>query len=84
VKITILDDFRDPSGAASAAAEAAADQPAQRLPARRHRRLHRAGRDRLLEHAPDVFDQITAYAAGTPTNVVNPGALERRPQEGAR
>ena len=25
----------------------------------------------------DVFDQITAYAAGAPTNVVNPGALER-------
>ncbi len=23
----------------------------------------------------DIFDQITAYAAGTPTNVVNPGAL---------
>ena len=25
----------------------------------------------------DVFDQIVAYAAGTPTNVVNPGALQR-------
>ena len=25
----------------------------------------------------DVFDQILAYAAGTPTNVVNPGVLER-------
>jgi D-3-phosphoglycerate dehydrogenase len=25
----------------------------------------------------DVFDQIAAYAAGTPTHVVNPGALER-------
>jgi D-3-phosphoglycerate dehydrogenase / 2-oxoglutarate reductase len=26
----------------------------------------------------DIFDQITAYAAGTPTNVVNPAALESR------
>jgi D-3-phosphoglycerate dehydrogenase len=26
----------------------------------------------------DVFDQIVAYAAGTPINVVNPEALERR------
>jgi D-3-phosphoglycerate dehydrogenase / 2-oxoglutarate reductase len=25
----------------------------------------------------DVFDQVNAYAAGTPTNVVNPGALPR-------
>jgi hypothetical protein len=25
----------------------------------------------------DVFDQIAAYAAGTPINVVNPKALER-------
>jgi hypothetical protein len=25
-----------------------------------------------------VFDQIVAYAAGTPINVVNPSALERR------
>jgi D-3-phosphoglycerate dehydrogenase / 2-oxoglutarate reductase len=24
----------------------------------------------------DIFDQITAYASGTPTNVVNPGVLE--------
>jgi D-3-phosphoglycerate dehydrogenase len=23
----------------------------------------------------DIFDQITAYAAGTPTNVVNPDVL---------
>jgi hypothetical protein len=26
----------------------------------------------------DVFDQIIAYAAGAPTNVVNPGVLRRR------
>jgi hypothetical protein len=26
----------------------------------------------------DVFDQIDAYAAGTPINVVNPTALEHR------
>jgi len=25
----------------------------------------------------DIFDQITAYAAGAPTNVVNPEALAR-------
>ena len=43
---------RDPRAAAASAAEAAADQPAQRLPAHRYRRLHRAGRGRLLEHAP--------------------------------
>jgi D-3-phosphoglycerate dehydrogenase len=28
----------------------------------------------------DVFDQIVAYAAGTPINVVNPGVLGRRPR----
>jgi D-3-phosphoglycerate dehydrogenase len=26
----------------------------------------------------DIFDQITAFAAGSPTNVVNPGVLVRR------
>ena len=26
----------------------------------------------------DVFDQINAYAAGTPTNVVNPEVLTHR------
>lgn len=26
----------------------------------------------------DVFDQINAYARGTPTNVVNPEALRHR------
>jgi D-3-phosphoglycerate dehydrogenase len=26
----------------------------------------------------DVFDQIVAYAAGAPINVVNPGALDTR------
>ena len=25
----------------------------------------------------DIFDQITAYAAGTPINVVNPDVLSR-------
>jgi D-3-phosphoglycerate dehydrogenase len=24
----------------------------------------------------DIFDQIIAYAGGTPTNVINPGALQ--------
>jgi len=27
----------------------------------------------------DIFDQVAAFAAGKPINVVNPGALERRP-----
>jgi D-3-phosphoglycerate dehydrogenase len=26
----------------------------------------------------DIFDQINAYADGSPTNVVNPGVLDRR------
>jgi D-3-phosphoglycerate dehydrogenase len=26
----------------------------------------------------DIFDQILAYAAGTPTNVVNPDVMGRR------
>ena len=29
----------------------------------------------------DIFDQITAYAAGTPINVVNPGRAAGRAQE---
>ncbi len=28
----------------------------------------------------DVFDQINAYEAGDPINVVNPGALKRVPR----
>ena len=34
-------------------------------------------RDEYELQFADVFDQIAAYAAGTPINVVNPGALER-------
>jgi D-3-phosphoglycerate dehydrogenase len=34
-------------------------------------------RDEYELQFSDVFDQIAAYAAGTPTHVVNPGALER-------
>ena len=34
-------------------------------------------RDEYELQFSDVFDQIMAYAAGTPINVVNPGALER-------
>lgn len=41
-------------------------------------------RDEYELQFSDVFDQITAYAAGTPTNVVNPGALERANAGGAR
>jgi len=32
-------------------------------------------RDEYEIQFTDIFDQITAYAAGTPTNVVNPAAL---------
>ena len=39
-------------------------------------------RDEYELQFSDVFDQIAAYAAGTPTNVVNPGALDRRPPPG--
>jgi D-3-phosphoglycerate dehydrogenase len=35
-------------------------------------------RDEYELQFADVFDQINAYAAGTPTNVVNPQVLERR------
>ena len=41
-------------------------------------------RDEYELRFSDVFDQITAYAAGTPTNVVNPGALEHSAAGGAR
>jgi D-3-phosphoglycerate dehydrogenase / 2-oxoglutarate reductase len=34
-------------------------------------------RDEYELQFTDIFDQITAYAAGAPINVVNPGALER-------
>src|SRR5205823_8022555 len=34
-------------------------------------------RDEWEVQFADVFDQINAYAAGTPTNVVNPEVLER-------
>jgi D-3-phosphoglycerate dehydrogenase len=34
-------------------------------------------RDEYELQFSDVFDQIVAYAAGTPTNVVNPAVLER-------
>lgn len=39
-------------------------------------------RDEYELQFADVFDQIVAYAAGTPTNVVNPGALDRRARPG--
>lgn len=39
-------------------------------------------RDEYELQFADVFDQIVAYAAGTPTNVVNPGALDRRARRG--
>jgi D-3-phosphoglycerate dehydrogenase len=35
-------------------------------------------RDEYELQSSDVFDQIVAYAAGTPINVVNPTVLERR------
>jgi len=35
-------------------------------------------RDEYETQFADIFDQITAYAAGTPINVVNPDVLQRR------
>ena len=35
-------------------------------------------RDEYETQFTDIFDQIVAYAAGTPTNVVNPEVLPRR------
>jgi D-3-phosphoglycerate dehydrogenase len=32
-------------------------------------------RDEFEQQFADIFDQVNAYAAGSPTNVVNPGAL---------
>ena len=37
-------------------------------------------RDEYEIQFADIFDQILAYAAGTPTNVVNPDAIARRRQ----
>jgi D-3-phosphoglycerate dehydrogenase len=34
-------------------------------------------RDEYELQSSDVFDQIVAYAAGTPINVVDPSVLER-------
>ena len=35
-------------------------------------------RDEYEMQFADIFDQIVAYAAGTPDNVVNPDAMARR------
>jgi D-3-phosphoglycerate dehydrogenase / 2-oxoglutarate reductase len=35
-------------------------------------------RDEYELQFTDIFDQIVAYAAGTPTNVVNPDVMSRR------
>jgi D-3-phosphoglycerate dehydrogenase len=35
-------------------------------------------RDEYEIQFTDIFDQITAYATGTPTNVVNPDAIGKR------
>jgi D-3-phosphoglycerate dehydrogenase / 2-oxoglutarate reductase len=35
-------------------------------------------RDEYEIQFTDIFDQIVAYAAGEPTNVVNPDAIARR------
>ena len=37
-------------------------------------------RDEYELQFSDVFDQIVAYAGGTPINVVNPGALDTAPR----
>ena len=36
-------------------------------------------RDEYEVQFSDIFDQVNAYAAGVPTNVVNPQVLERKP-----
>jgi D-3-phosphoglycerate dehydrogenase len=35
-------------------------------------------RDEYQIQFTDIFDQILAYAAGAPTNVVNPAVMDRR------
>ena len=35
-------------------------------------------RDEYEIQFTDIFDQIVAYAAGTPTNVVNPAVMDKR------
>jgi D-3-phosphoglycerate dehydrogenase len=35
-------------------------------------------RDEYAIQFTDIFDQIVAYAAGTPINVVNPDVMEKR------
>ena len=35
-------------------------------------------RDEYEIQFTDIFDQIVAYAAGTPTNIVNPDVLAKR------
>jgi D-3-phosphoglycerate dehydrogenase len=35
-------------------------------------------RDEWQLQFSDIFDQVAAYASGTPTNVVNPDVLSRR------
>ena len=35
-------------------------------------------RDEYEIQFTDIFDQILAYAAGTPTNVVNPDVMDKR------
>lgn len=35
-------------------------------------------RDEYELQFTDIFDQIVAYSAGTPTNVVNPEVMEKR------
>jgi len=35
-------------------------------------------RDEYELQFTDIFDQIVAYGAGTPTNVVNPDVMDKR------
>ena len=41
-------------------------------------------RDEYEIHFTDIFDQIIAYEAGTPTNVVNPDVLRLKPDQPPR
>ena len=63
--------------AAGAAAEAQADQPAQRLSSYRHRRVHAAGRDRVVEPASRhaILCHRGTHLGTDPVGVpANPGA----------
>ena len=52
-----------------------ADAPFIKIEATKFTEVGYVGRDEFELQFNDIFDQITAYAAGKPINVVNPGVL---------